>query len=160
MVAQQVKGCVNQRILVHRRVGKRNGDIGREAVPLERDSIGRQSHPGRKKQGHAIRQRYGLRIAGAAVGTSCQRRSPLPAALSAATPISLSATAYTACTADHHPSLTTRIPTFEILRPADDMGLWSSYPHTCDILCEVGCDDAEIETTVAAKVLREEIAES
>ena len=69
-------------------------------------------------------------------------------------------TAYTACTADHHPSLTTRIPTFEILRPADDMGLWSSYPHTCDILCEVGCDDAEIETTVAAKVLREEIAES
>ena len=44
--------------------------------------------------------------------------------------------------------------------PAGDMGLWSSYPHTCDILCEVGCDDAEIEATVAAKVLHAEIAES
>ena len=32
--------------------------------------------------------------------------------------------------------------------------------HTCDILREAGCDDAEIEATVAAKVLREENAES
>ena len=40
----------------------------------------------------------------------------------------VSATDDTARTDDHHPSLTTRIPTFEILRTADDMGLWSSYP--------------------------------
>ena len=40
----------------------------------------------------------------------------------------VSATDDTARTADHHPSLTTRIPTFEILRSAGDMGLWSSYP--------------------------------
>ena len=33
-------------------------------------------------------------------------------------------------------------------------------PGTCDILREVGCDDAEIEATVAAKVLREENTES
>ena len=32
--------------------------------------------------------------------------------------------------------------------------------HTCDILREVGCDDAGIEAKVAAKVLREENAQS
>ena len=32
--------------------------------------------------------------------------------------------------------------------------------HTCDILREVGCDDAEIEATVAARVLHAENAES
>ena len=32
--------------------------------------------------------------------------------------------------------------------------------HTCDILREVGCDDAGIEAKVAAKVLHEENAES
>ena len=31
-----------------------------------------------------------------------------------------------ACAANHHPSLTTRMPTFERLRRAGDMGLWSS----------------------------------
>ena len=39
------------------------------------------------------------------------------------------ATGDAARTADHHPSLATRIPTFEVLRPAGGMGLWSSYPH-------------------------------
>ena len=32
--------------------------------------------------------------------------------------------------------------------------------HTCDNLREVGCDDAGIEAMVAAKVLREQNAES
>ena len=38
--------------------------------------------------------------------------------------------AYRACTADHHPSLTARIPTFEILSSIGDMGIWSSHPRS------------------------------
>ena len=57
---------------------------------------------------------------------SCQRLSPPPPPCRPP-PSRVSHRRYRR-TIDHHPSLTTRIPTFEILRPAGEIGLWSSCP--------------------------------
>ena len=52
---------------------------------------------------------------------------PAPAALPAA-PHLVSATDDTERTAERHPCLSTQMPTFEILRPTSDLGVWISWP--------------------------------